>query len=246
MVGKFLHFSGWLSGLFYSWWVTAVTFHGSSEIHVPPFLSAYGGTGTNCSKKRQDWSTTGHITIIIIIATIPSPSYWSTRHMLHITHYSTISHVPGSAALLLVTEIRTLYLTTCMFSWQACRLPIGAGGANDASGGWVPWWTLDRQNKMRNKRQTQKWKFVVLDERHFRKEGYNNTYGTMSLLLIDHFPIYRRSFIMLKRVLASLFASEMATHFLTFERSLTTTSKKQNAPHLQTPSICITKKEYFF
>jgi hypothetical protein len=49
-------------------------------------------------------STTGHILTIIIVTTIPCPSYQSTQHALHIAHYSTISHILGNVGVLLLTE----------------------------------------------------------------------------------------------------------------------------------------------
>jgi hypothetical protein len=77
----------------------------------------------------------------------------------------------------------------------------------------------------RSKRRTQKRKFVIHDGRHVQEEGYTNPSGTLSLLLIGQFSNYRRSIIMLKRMLASLFALEMATCFLTLEPSLKSMSQ---------------------
>jgi hypothetical protein len=64
----------------------------------------------------------------------------------------------------------------------------------------------------------QKWRVVSQDVRLVVKgEGYCNNYGTMSLLLIDQLPNYRRCIIVLKRMQAVSFAFETATHFLTLE-----------------------------
>ena len=122
-----------------------VTFHVCSKFHVTPFLLAYGGTGINCFKKRQDWSTTGHITFTIV-ATIPSPfSYQSMRHMLHIAQYSsTISHVPGGTAasvLLLSWPTRTnLTITT-----PSPCLPSQTGRHLLFTGPW--WWGLSSDTR---------------------------------------------------------------------------------------------------
>ena len=62
---------------------------------------------------------------------------------------------------------------------------------------------LDWWNEKRNKRLTQKWRVISRDGGLFvKEEGYNSTYGMMSLFLIDQLPNYRKSVIMLKRVLA--------------------------------------------
>jgi hypothetical protein len=69
--------------------------------------------------------------------------------------------------------------------------------------------------------QIQKWRVVTQDVRLVQGGGYYNKYGTMSLLLIDQLPNYRRRFIILIRMQVHLFALEMATRFLTLELSLT-------------------------
>ena len=62
---------------------------------------------------------------------------------------------------------------------------------------------LDWWNEKRNKRLTQKWRVFSRDwGLVVKEEGYNSTYGMMSLFLIDQLPNYRKSVIMLKRVLA--------------------------------------------
>jgi hypothetical protein len=63
-----------------------------------------------------------------------------------------------------------------------------------------PWQMHDLWSKKRNKRQTQKWRVINLDERLVLRERGTTTHMAF-LFLIDQLPNFGRYFIMLKRVL---------------------------------------------